>query len=130
MRLRQSVFCINAKTCPLRTWTKRFRGAAPEDTHGNPSPGVLLFFHSAPYFILVSGEAAAVPGAGFRPSGPLAFSGWMGEEEAALITEDYDKRYRFCMVSLKMVTNNMIDRMPAQIPSMRFGLATATKGTV
>ena len=54
----------------------------------------------------------------------------MGEEEAALITEDYDKRYRFCMVSLKMVTNNMIDRMPAQIPSMRFGLATATKGTV
>ena len=62
LRLRQSVFCINAKTCPLRTWTKRFRGAAPEDTHGNPSPGVLLFFHSAPYFILVSGEAAAVPG--------------------------------------------------------------------
>ena len=47
----------------------------------------------------------------------------MGEEEAALITEDYDKRYRFCMVSLKMVTNNMIDRMPAQIPSMKFGLA-------
>ena len=57
-------------------------------------------------------------------------SGWMGEEEAALITEDYDKGYRFCMVSLKMVTNDMIDRIPAQIPSMRFGLATATKGTV
>ena len=49
----------------------------------------------------------------------------MGDEEAALITEDYDKRYRFCMVSLKMVTNNMIDRMPAQIPSMRFRLADA-----
>ena len=29
-----------------------------------------------------------------------------------------------------MGTNNMIDRMLAQIPSMRFGLATATKGTV
>ena len=32
----------------------------------------------------------------------------MGEEEAALITEDYDKRYRFCMVSLEMVTNNSL----------------------
>ena len=37
---------------------------------------------------------------------------------------------RYGRTSLKMDTNNMIDRMLAQIPSMRFGLATAIKGTV
>ena len=50
------------KPVQTRILTKLFKETVPEDNHGNPSPGVLLFFHPAPYFIEVSDEAAAVPG--------------------------------------------------------------------
>ena len=58
LRLRQSVFCINAKTCPLRTWTKLFRGDSTRRYSWKSYTGVLHLSHSAPYFIPGSGEAA------------------------------------------------------------------------
>ena len=44
--------------------------------------------------------------------------------------EEIQKTRKFMFTSLKQDMNNEIERIPAQVPSMRFGLATATKGTV
>ena len=44
--------------------------------------------------------------------------------------EEMQKTRKFVVISLEQDMNNEIERIPAQIPSMRFGLATATKGTV
>ena len=52
----------------------------------------------------------------------------MGETQ--MCKEEIQKTRKFMFTSLKQDMNNEIERIPAQVPSMRFGLATATKGTV
>ena len=43
LRLRQSVFCINAKTCPSRICTKFFKETVPGNNPENPSLGFFFY---------------------------------------------------------------------------------------
>ena len=87
--------------------------------------GVFLFFQIAPYFI----PCYSGPGAGNPPLGTVSLFGVDGRKKSSVSAEGCGKKHSVDEPAGEDM-NNKTERIPAQIPSMRFGLATATKGTV